>query len=117
MRHHVEIDAPADAAWAIVTRADVLPTWFPGLSACAMTAPTVRTVTTGTGITLAEEIVANAPLSVAASRRIVLESPSWSPEEAFARQSDLAGVAVMSEDAAEGIAAFAEHREPVWRGR
>jgi len=68
-------------------------------------------------LALADEIVANAPLSVAASRRIVLESPSWSPEEAFARQSDLAGVAVMSEDAAEGIAAFAEHREPVWRGR
>lgn len=68
-------------------------------------------------LALADEIVANAPLSISASRRIVLESPSWSPEEAFARQSDLAGVAVMSEDAAEGIAAFAEHREPVWKGR
>ncbi|WP_435747535.1 crotonase/enoyl-CoA hydratase family protein [Nocardioides sp. SYSU DS0663] len=68
-------------------------------------------------LALAGEIVANAPLSVAASRRIVLESPSWSPEEAFDRQSDLAAAAILSEDAAEGVAAFAEHREPVWRGR
>jgi hypothetical protein len=28
-------------------------------------------------------------------------------EEAFAKQSDLAAVAVLSEDAAEGVAAFA----------
>ncbi|MDP3967484.1 MAG: crotonase/enoyl-CoA hydratase family protein [Nocardioides sp.] len=68
-------------------------------------------------LALADEIVANAPLSVAASRRIVLESPGWAPEEAFARQSDIAGSAVMSEDAAEGIAAFAEHRTPQWKGR
>lgn len=68
-------------------------------------------------LALAEEIVANAPLSVAASRRIVVESPGWSPEEAFARQSDIAGVAVTSQDAAEGIAAFAERSPPVWQGR
>ena len=68
-------------------------------------------------LALADEIVANAPLSVAASRRIVVESPGWSAAEAFARQSDIAGVAVMSEDAAEGIAAFAEHRTPQWKGR
>ncbi|MQW75577.1 crotonase/enoyl-CoA hydratase family protein [Nocardioides sp. dk4132] len=68
-------------------------------------------------LALAEEIVANAPLSVQVSRRIVAESPTWAPEEAFSRQSDLASVAVTSEDAAEGIAAFAEHRAPVWRGR
>ena len=66
---------------------------------------------------LAAEIGANAPLSVQVSRRIVEESPGWSREEAFARQSDLASVAVTSEDAAEGIAAFAEGRAPVWRGR
>ncbi len=68
-------------------------------------------------LALAEEIVANAPLSVAMSKRIVEESPDWSSEEEFDRQSDLAGVAIVSEDAAEGVAAFAEKRDPVWKGR
>src|SRR5690606_28333897 len=47
-------------------------------------------------LALAEEIVANAPLSVAQSRRIVLESPGWAPEEAFAKQTEIAAVAVTS---------------------
>jgi len=68
-------------------------------------------------LALAEEVVANAPLSVQASRRIVLESPDWPEDEAFDRQSAIAAVAITSEDAAEGVAAFAELREPVWKGR
>lgn len=68
-------------------------------------------------LALAEEIVANAPLSVAQSRRIVLESPGWAPEEAFAKQTEIAAVAVTSADAQEGIAAFAEGRTPRWQGR
>jgi acetyl-CoA C-acetyltransferase len=68
-------------------------------------------------IALAEEIAHNAPLSVEVSRRIIEESPDWPVAEAFARQSELAGVAVTSEDAAEGVAAFAEKRAPVWKGR
>ena len=51
------------------------------------------------------------------SKRIVEESPDWSSVEEFDRQSDLAGVALVSEDAVEGVAAFAEKREPVWKGR
>lgn len=62
VRHHAEIAAPADAAWAVVTRADVLPTWFPGLTSCVMRTPTVRTVTTGMGIALDEEIITNDPI-------------------------------------------------------
>lgn len=66
---------------------------------------------------LAAEIVANAPLSVAVSKQIIEEAPDWSTADEFDRQADLATRAILSEDAAEGIAAFAEKREPVWRGR
>lgn len=62
VRRHAVIDAPADAAWAVVTRPDVLDTWFPGLRQVVMKTPTVRTVTTGMGLSLDEEIVANDPL-------------------------------------------------------
>lgn len=68
-------------------------------------------------LALAAEIVANAPLSVAASRRIVVESPGWTPDEAFARQLEVAATATTSADAQEGIAAFAEGRTPRWQGR
>jgi carbon monoxide dehydrogenase subunit G len=62
VRRHAEIAAPADAVWAVVTRADVLATWFPGLQQVVMKTPTVRTVTTGVGLSLDEEIVTNDPL-------------------------------------------------------
>ncbi len=68
-------------------------------------------------LALAAEIAANAPLSVAMSKRIVEESVDWTSEEEFDRQSELAGVALVSEDAVEGVAAFAEKRDPVWKGR
>lgn len=68
-------------------------------------------------LALAEEIMLNAPLSVQVSKQIIEQAPDWSVGEAFARQSDLAMTAVLSEDAAEGIAAFAEKRRPVWKGR
>lgn len=68
-------------------------------------------------LALAEEILANAPLSVKVSKQIVEESPDWSVAEEFGRQGELAAVAIFSEDAAEGVAAFAEKRAPVWKGR
>lgn len=68
-------------------------------------------------LALAEQIVVNAPLSIEASRRIVVESVDWSREEEFDLQSELAGVAIFSDDATEGVVAFAEHRAPVWSGR
>jgi acetyl-CoA C-acetyltransferase len=68
-------------------------------------------------LALAEEIMANAPLSVQVSKQIVEQAPDWSVDEAFGRQSDLAMTAILSEDAAEGVAAFAEKRQPVWKGR
>jgi acetyl-CoA C-acetyltransferase len=66
---------------------------------------------------LATRIAANAPLSVAVGKRVVDAAPTWSPEEAFGRQSELASPVLLSDDAREGVAAFAERRTPVWTGR
>jgi enoyl-CoA hydratase len=66
---------------------------------------------------LAEAVAANAPLALAASKRIVAEAPTWDPNEAWVRQGEIAGPVFVSDDAREGATAFAEKREPVWRGR
>ena len=66
---------------------------------------------------LAHRIAANAPLSVTVGKQIVDAAPTWSPEEGFERQSELAGPVVLSDDAREGVAAFAEKRAPHWTGR
>ncbi|MEV5839088.1 crotonase/enoyl-CoA hydratase family protein [Nocardia sp. NPDC052112] len=68
-------------------------------------------------LALAAEIVAAAPLSVAASKRIMDESPDWSVAEGFAKQGEIALPALFSKDAAEGALAFAQKREPQWQGR
>ena len=70
-----------------------------------------------TAIDLAERIALNAPLSIEVSKEIVDQCGDWTRDEEFQRQTDLAGRALFSLDAAEGIAAFAEHREPGWQGR
>lgn len=68
-------------------------------------------------VALAESVAVNAPISVQVSKRIVDEAFDWSSEESFARQGDIASPAVLSEDATEGIRAFAEKRAPEWKGR
>ncbi|ALL76225.1 Enoyl-CoA hydratase [Pseudonocardia sp. Ae168_Ps1] len=65
---------------------------------------------------LAARIAVNGPLGVAASKRVVLESPDWG-DDRWARHDDVVGPVLTSEDAREGAAAFAEKRDPVWRGR
>ncbi|MFR9750544.1 crotonase/enoyl-CoA hydratase family protein [Nocardia sp. 004] len=66
---------------------------------------------------LAAEIAAAAPLAVAASKRIIDESPDWPIAEAFAKQGEIALPALLSKDAAEGALAFAQKRTPQWQGR
>ncbi|MEW9528880.1 crotonase/enoyl-CoA hydratase family protein [Microbispora sp. NPDC049125] len=68
-------------------------------------------------IELARKIAANAPLAVAATKRIVVESADWSREEMFAKQGEIAGPVFVSKDAMEGAAAFAEKRPPNWSGQ
>lgn len=66
---------------------------------------------------LAARIIANAPLSVAVSKRVIIEQRDWPLDEMFARQQALTGPVIASEDAREGAAAFAEKRAPNWKGR
>lgn len=66
---------------------------------------------------MAASIAANAPLAVAAAKRIAQESQDWPAAELFERQKPIADPVFASRDAAEGAAAFAEKRTPVWTGR
>jgi enoyl-CoA hydratase len=66
---------------------------------------------------LAREIAANAPLALAASKRILREQWDWSSAEMWEAQSAISDPVFGSEDAREGATAFAEKRPPVWRGR
>ena len=66
---------------------------------------------------LAQTIAANGPLSVAASKRVIVESQDWSAAEMWDKQKALTEHVFTSADAREGSAAFAEKRKPVWQGK
>ncbi len=65
-------------------------------------------------ILLAKTILGNAPLSVAASKRVIVEQRDWSLEEMFGRQEAITEPVISSRDAREGALAFAEKRLPNW---
>ncbi|MDA8322114.1 MAG: crotonase/enoyl-CoA hydratase family protein [Actinomycetota bacterium] len=65
---------------------------------------------------LAAQVALGAPLALAASKRVAVESADWPAAEAFARQQEIIGPVFGSKDAMEGAIAFAEKRAPVWRG-
>ena len=66
---------------------------------------------------LAREIVEAAPLAVQASRRVIRMAASESDETLRTVSRALLDELLESEDAAEGLAAFADKRPPRWLGR
>ena len=66
---------------------------------------------------LAAKIIANAPLSVAASKRVIVEQRDWPLAEMWERQQAITDPVLKSEDAREGAAAFKEKRAPKWKSR
>jgi enoyl-CoA hydratase len=68
-------------------------------------------------VILALEIANCGPVAVRASKAIVSRCYDWPDAECWERQRAFVNPVMESEDYAEGLAAFAERREPVWKGR
>jgi enoyl-CoA hydratase len=66
---------------------------------------------------LARRIMANAPLSVAASKRVIVEQRDWPTDKMFERKEPITAPVLASEDAREGAASFAQRRPPQLRGQ
>ena len=66
---------------------------------------------------LAAVVLRNSPMAVSASKQILAKAADWTDEESWAAQRVYSDVAMQSEDAREGMAAFAEKRPAQWKGR
>jgi enoyl-CoA hydratase len=70
-----------------------------------------------TALELADQLAANAPLALAAVKRIVRATEGTSEDTGFETQQQVIAPLLASDDVREGMVAFAEHRDPVWQGR
>ena len=68
-------------------------------------------------LALAERIIANSPLAVRESRRVLLATSRLDDDESFAISNEALSVVTRSADFREGLAAFIEKRPPLWSGR
>lgn len=68
-------------------------------------------------IALGEQIAANAPLAVWASREVVLAADTADDDTLRAMSDRALGSLMRTDDLAEGLAAFVEKRPPRWSGR
>jgi enoyl-CoA hydratase len=68
-------------------------------------------------LALAEQIAQNAPLSLKVSKRVLRDTQGRSEEEFWSAQASESAGIFASEDAKEGAVAFAQKREPQWKGR
>lgn len=66
---------------------------------------------------LAAKMSVNGPLALAATKQILRSSLDWTEAEGWKKQAEIMGPVFASEDAREGATAFAEKRDPVWKGR
>ena len=69
-----------------------------------------------TALALADEVAANAPLALAASKQVLVQSVDWPLAEKFDRQEAFVDPIRKSADAQEGARAFVEKRVPEWTG-
>ncbi len=63
------------------------------------------------------DIAKNAPLAIQAGRQALAAAEEMDLENAFPFLADELGKIFQSEDAAEGLSAFFQKREPVWKNR
>ena len=68
-------------------------------------------------VEMAKKITANAPLSLAALKETSTKGAAMGLEEREANAQAKRDEILQTEDAQEGVRAFAEKRAPVWRGR
>jgi enoyl-CoA hydratase len=68
-------------------------------------------------VDIAEQIAANAPLSVQAVLRSLRETREMTEDDGLAFELEIGYPIIGTADAKEGATAFAEKRDPVWQGR